>query len=211
MAMKKSKKAAISVNFEGVEAGGKAVPDGTYRAAVESVSMEESSGGNDYLKWTWKITEGAAKGAKVWDNTSLQPQALWRLKGLLESLGEDDLDGEFDLDPEKYIGEEAVLEITNEEYEGKQKPRVTAFMSNMPAKDDDEDEKKPAKKKAASKKVEEEEEADEGEFSKGQKVSFKDEKGKTQKGTVVSVDGDSITVDVKGEEWELDASDLEAL
>ena len=227
MAMKKSKRKGLSVNFEGVESGGKAVPDGHYPVTVESVELTESSEGNEYLKWVFKINAGPSKGAKIWDNTSLQPQALWRLKGLLEVLGEDDLDGDFELDTDKYVGEELALEITNEEYQGKEKPRVTGFLAELPkggkkGKEEENEEEeeteeeeaeeeeapaKPAKKKKAASKDDDD---DESELKKGSKVTFKDENGRKQSGKIVSVDGDTATVDVKGEDWELDISDLEA-
>ena len=122
-------KKGLSIDFSGVESGGgRAVDDGEYVAEVTSVTEEESEGGNPYLAWKWKITEnGDAKGATIYDNTSLLPQALWRLKGLLEVLGFDVPDSAMTLDLKSLIGKKATLEITNEEYRGKNKPRVTGF------------------------------------------------------------------------------------
>lgn len=203
-------KKGLTVDFSGVESGGgRAVDDGEYVAEVTSVSEEESESGNPYLAWKWKITEsGDAKGATIYDNTSLQPQALWRLKGLLEVLGFDVPDSAMTIDLKALVGKKATLEITNEEYRGKQKPRVTAFngasgaaaskatSSKAKAKDDDDEE--------------EEEEDDAPKFKAGQKVKFKDEDGSLQKGVFVSQDGDMATVKVDDDEWEVELDTLKA-
>ncbi len=203
-------KKGLTVDFSGVESGGgRAVDDGEYVAEVTSVSEEESESGNPYLAWKWKITEqGDAKGATIYDNTSLQPQALWRLKGLLEVLGFDVPDSAMTIDLKALVGKKATLEITNEEYRGKQKPRVTAFNGASSA----------AASKAASSKAkakddddeEEEEDDDAPKFKAGQKVKFKDEDGSLQKGVFVSQDGDMATVKVDDDEWEVELDTLKA-
>lgn len=230
MVTKRSKKSSsVSVSFKGVQAGGMSVPDGNYRAYPEEVTQEESDDGNPYLKWKWKIVGPKAKGALVWDNTSLQPQALWRLRGLLETLGHEiDEDDEMDLDLEELAGDgnEITLEITNEKYKGKDQPRITGFSTDGEAggEEEDDDDKKSSKK--SSKKDDDDDDDDDDDkkeksgkdervgkkpkFKEGSKVRFEDEKGKTHKGTVTEVDGDTIKVeDSKGEEWEIDADDLE--
>lgn len=205
-------KKGVTVDFSGVESGGgRAVDDGEYLAEVTSVSEEESSEGNPYLGWKWKIIEaGDAKGATIYDNTSLQPQALWRLKGLLEVLGFDIPDSAMTIDLKGLVGKKAKLEITNEEYRGKQKPRVTAFNGASEA----------AASKAKSKLKpgegdepddEDEDEDDSPKFKKGQKVSFKDEDGTRYKGVVVSVEGDTATVKVDDDEYEVETDQLKTL
>src|SRR5271170_3613659 len=107
MAMKKSgkKKSGVSIDFSGVESGGgRAIPDGNYTVEVTEVTEEESSEGNPYLKWIYKVATGSHKGARIYDNTSLQPQALWRLKTLLECFGEEVPDSSMDLDLEGLVG-----------------------------------------------------------------------------------------------------------
>lgn len=226
MAVKRSKgKKFIEIDFEGVEAGGKVVPDDVYDVEVADVTEEESGDGNPYLKWKFKITEGDCKGSVLFDNTSLQPQALWRLKGLLECLGEDVPDSVMKMDISEYIGTEMQVTVVNESYEGKERPKVSEYgpaggkrksskkaskAKEEPEDDDDDDaeeEKKPAKKKKASKADDD----DEPEFKKGQRVKFTDDEDKVQKGKIVSVDDDTATVDVAGEEWEIQVSDLTAL
>lgn len=273
MALKKKgskKRRTISVDMEGVESGGKIVPDGNYHAKIEEIEQKESKAENDMLVVKWRILAGKGKGGLVYDNISLTPQALWRLKGLMEALEIEVPDGSMDIDLDELLDQECTIQVTNENYEGKPRPKVTGYGSvgeedededddeeedervgkkppktgkKRPAKDEDEDEegddddeddeddddddedddeeeeseddeeeedekpargKKPAGKKPAGKKPK---------FKDGQKVSFKDEKGKTVRGVVLEVvDDDTVKVEDKaGNEWEIETSELTAL
>jgi hypothetical protein len=220
MASKKGgkKKGGISVDFSGVESGGgRAIPDGNYTLEVDDVTEEESGDGNAYLKFIYKVVDGALKGARVYDNVSLLPQALWRFKTLLECFQIEVPDSAMDIDLADLIGLSVDVEITNETYQGKQRPKVTGFLSaggesgatdgedtdndKDDEAEDDDDKKGDDKKKGAAKKTTSKNRV-------GASVKFKDDKGKTLTGTITAVDGDDVTVDVKGEEWELDADDL---
>lgn len=201
----------VRVDFSGVDtSSGREVPDGQYLLAVESVEEKESSEGNPYLAWTYKVAEGDVKGAKVWDNTSLQPQALWRLAKLLRCLGVDEIEGEMDLDLGSYIGRQVHAEILNETYQGKRKPRVTDFLSTEAgaeeeAEEEVEEEEEEVAKPVAKKKVAK---AAGPKLKVGSKVKFTDDEGDVQKGVLTEIDGDTAKIDVKGEEWEVDASEV---
>ena len=225
---KGGKSRTVSIDFEGVEAGGRACPDGTYEAEITSVTEEESSAGNDMLVAKWKILSGKGKGAVIWDNLSLTPQALWRLKGLLEALEIEVPDGTMDIEIEDLVGQTCTIEITNETYEGKQRPKVTGYGSPGEAEEKDEEEEKPKKRgaKSASKDEDDDDKDDDdndkdpparnkktgkAKFKEGSKVTFEDEDGKTVKASIVEIDGDTATVeDRNGDQFELDVSDLEA-
>lgn len=220
---KGGKSRTIEVDFEGVEAGGRACPDGTYEAEITSAAEEESSAGNAMIVAKWKITSGKGKGAVIWDNISLTPQALWRLKGLLEALEMEVPDGTMDLDLDELVGQTSTIEITNETYEGKQRPRITGYGSAGETEGEpEEEEEKPKKKgsKSTAKDEPEEEEdppvrnkksAGKTKFKEGSKVTFEDDDGKTVKASITEIDGDSCTVeDRNGDQYEIDLSDLEA-
>ena len=67
-----------------------AIPSGRYSAVVVDVEEKISdSSGHPYYSWTFEVTSGEFKGRKLWNNTSLQEQALWKLKETLEALGID--------------------------------------------------------------------------------------------------------------------------
>ena len=208
----------VRVDFSGVDtSGGIDIPDGSYKLAVESIEEKESQDGNPYLLWIYKVAEGPCKGGRVYDNTSLQPQALWRLAKLLRALGETDLDGVADLELGSYVGRTVDVEIVNETYQGKRKPRVTDFVVNATVEGDDdedhdadEDEEEneeeeaplPVTKKSVKKK------ASAPALRVGSKVQFDDDEGDTQKGVLTEIDGETAKIDVKGEDWEVELSEV---
>lgn len=68
--------------------------------------------------------------------------------------------------------------------------------------EDEEEDEKPQKGKKASK----------SKFKTGQKVSFEGEKGKTVRGVITEIDGETAKVEDKsGDDWEVDISDLTAV
>lgn len=219
--MAKLKKKVISVDMEGVESGGRKVPDGDYVAEIHECKLAESKEGNEMLKIQWKISGPSCKGAIVFDNVSLLPQALWRLKTLLECLGEDVPDGVLELDPSDLEGKEARLEITNEKYEGKDQPRITSYGSmedkgpdagdEAEAEPEAEAEEEEEPKKASAKKVTKpDERVGKSKFKLGQRVKFTDDEDKSHKGTIIELEDTTAKVeDAKGDEWEIEVSELE--
>ena len=186
------KRGGIAVDFSGVESGGRAIPDDDY--LLEVVSCEEKEGresGAIYLAWKYKVAEGPYKGATVYDNTSLSPQALWRLKRLLEAMGIQ-ADGKMSLDINSFKGKRVLAQIANETYNGKEKPRVVEFLFG---------EASAGGGSAASANP----------FKKGSRVRFQYE-GEDMIGVVSSVEGGkvivAVTIDGGAEEWELDAAEL---
>jgi len=174
----RSKKKGISIDFEGVESGGsRIIPDGTYQGIVHKCEAEESSSENQMLAFRWKISGGKYKGATVFDNCVLLPQSLWRLRSMLEACGLEVPDGAMDIDPDDLVDLECTLEITNEEYNGKDRPRITGFAPSAGEEEDEEEDeedeeddeeeeeapKKKARKPRGKKAVVEEEEDEEDE------------------------------------------------
>ena len=119
-------KNVISVDFTDVEAGGgMPTPDGYYVAEIMSAEKEVSSAGNDMITVRWKTHIGSG----VFDRFVLLPQSLWVLRTALECMGWDTPDGPFDFDIDDLIGSKCGLEIVNEEYEEKDQPRVTGYLT----------------------------------------------------------------------------------
>tara|TARA_R110002126_G_scaffold203064_5_gene350391 strand:+ start:1189 stop:1977 length:789 start_codon:yes stop_codon:yes gene_type:complete len=124
-------KASVSVDFTDVEAGGgMPTPDGYYMAECMSAEMEASQAGNDMIVVRWKTNIGST----VFDRFVLVPQALWVLRTALNCMGYDTPDGPFEFDPEDLVGNTLGLEIVNEEYEEKDQPRVTGYLTEEVAK-----------------------------------------------------------------------------
>lgn len=108
----------ISVDLSDVQSGG-LIPDGRYQAKI--IEAEEKKGkesGEPYLQLTWEITSEKCNGRNVrFDNYSLQPQALFRYRALLESLGIDIEDkGATDVDFDDLIKDEAecIIEVVGD-------------------------------------------------------------------------------------------------
>lgn len=137
--MAKKKKKGISINLSEVSTGGKTLPEGRYQVKVKEVEVKTSQSGNEFLAFTFEVVEGKHKKAKIFHNCSLQPQALFNLKTVLEALEYDIPDGLFDLDIEELIDLECILEGEHETYEGKKKFRVVDF-DTVGESDEDEDE-----------------------------------------------------------------------
>lgn len=127
-AAKANKKTSkISVDFTGVETR-ILLPEGVYNAKVQSVEMEQNDG-KPYLKWTFRTIDEDPKlnDKPLYNNTSLQPQSLWVLGSLLETLGVDRPDGAMDLDLDELVDLELGLVVEHEEYQGKQRAKVVDF------------------------------------------------------------------------------------
>lgn len=123
-------KRGINVDFTGVEAGGIVVPEDDYLVEVEDVEQKTSeTSGNDYLALTLKVADGDHKGKKLFHNCSLQPQALFNLRGVLEALGFEVPNGPMEFDPADMIGQQCGVTVAHETYEGKKKARPIDFFS----------------------------------------------------------------------------------
>jgi Protein of unknown function (DUF669) len=235
---RKSKGWSVDVDFEGVESGGFNLEDGTYAAEITKAESTESSEGNPMIVVSWVVTDGPKKGTKLnYDNISLLPQALWKLKALLEALGVEVPDSSLSVEESDLVGGECSIEVTNETYAGKERPKITGYVSSEDVPEGEEEDEKPAKsssKKKTAKKDEDEEgddddgedekvgkkpsetvkktsKKDEPEFEEGDRVKFRDDKDKLVKGKVVEIDGEMAKVeDASGDVWELEVSSLEA-
>lgn len=201
---KPKKKGMISVDFTDVEAGsggGKLLPEGSYQFEIKEIEErigEESKA--PYLSVTFEVAEdGEYQGTKAYDNVSLQPQSLWKLRGLLEAAGIETVDGPMDIDPDELVGLIVVGDIIHEEYKGKTKHRVNGYSiaeEAAPASG-------PKKKKAAA------DDDDKPTFKVKQSVAFREGK-KRIVGVVTKIDGDDVEVRVGKEEYEMKVDDLEA-
>lgn len=207
MATKKSSK-LIKVDFTGVEAsgGGRLLPEGPLQLEVEEVEQREGEdSGKPYLAFTFTVSEGDYEGTKAWDNMSLQPQSLWKLRGFMEAAGLETVDGEMDIDPDELIGLNVMADIVHEEYKGKQKHRVAGYsMLEDSGAGGELSSSKPSsgpKKKAAAK--------DTPDWKVKQKVAFQDGK-KRLEGVITKIEDDTITVRAGKDEYEMASDDLEA-
>lgn len=179
MARRKAKSSTLTVDFSNTESK---LKPGEYLATVEEVSVETSQSNTEYLKWKFKLDAGGI----AYYNTSLQPQALWNLRNLLEALGVEVPNSALDLDLEDMLGRELMVLIDEEEYEGRKRPKMTDFWpaedGGSKGKDDEDDdveeEEEEAPKKSSKKSRvvdDEDEEEEDDEPAPRKKSSKKDE------------------------------------
>ena len=139
----KAKKGALTVNFEGVEAGGggKHIKAGPYVAKKLPGTELKKGQKADFYLWKFEITSGKNEGWKNSFVTSLGEDSKWSLKGLLLAFGvsEKDLAGDYDLDPSDFDGEEVMIMVEDSLYNGRTVSSIVFVDSTNNAEDDDDD------------------------------------------------------------------------
>jgi len=210
---RRGKSNVITVDFTDVEAGGgMPTPDGYYVAEIMSAELEASQAGNDMVTVRWKTHIGST----VFDRFVLVPQSLWVLRTALNCMGYDTPDGPFDFDPDDLVGNKCGLEIVNEEYEEKDQPRVTGYLTEEVAEqyveeqggeipeDNGEEEEEEGEYEEEDEGEEEEEEAPPARKKKTKKKAAKKKaaKKKTRKSTALRPGARVTFEDEDGEEYQ---------
>ncbi len=132
--------AKIKVDFTNTTDGFNAVDKaGTYPVKVLSYEMKKSSAGKPYIKWEMEVTTGEFKGSKLWNNTSLQPQALFGLRDFLIACGLEVPKKTIKLDLDAVIGKKVAAIVKMKEYNGEDRPDVSGFKQLKTAKASDDD------------------------------------------------------------------------
>lgn len=179
MARRSTKKKTVTVDFTDVESGGGGVkiPEGSYRMKVVKVEEDESSAGNDMFKWTFQGVEGKAKGKTFYQYTTLNDEALWKLRSLLEALDVEVPDGPMDIDLDDMIDRELIGIVQDDTYQGKTSSKMMDFEPIDGDGEEEEEEEKPARRgKGKNKPAEEEEEEEEEKPARGSRRAGKSKK-----------------------------------
>jgi len=124
---------AIRIDLTGVSTGFEPIEAGYYPATIFSVEQKLSKASNKpMLVVQFSITAPPeAVGRRLYANYSLQPQALFKLKGMLEVLDMGmDLEGAVNLQPTDLMGLPCVLAVAIDETpDGKPVNRITRVLS----------------------------------------------------------------------------------
>lgn len=131
---------SVNVDLSGVETARKAIPEGTYEVVVNEATQKNSRDGNPMIAFEFEVTEGAHKGVKLYENCSLQPQALFKLKSVLLALGMDIPNKAFDLNLRDLVGLTCEVEVGHEVYEGKKRARILQYNDPEEVQDEDSEE-----------------------------------------------------------------------
>ena len=137
---RKSRESSVNIDLSGVEVSKKVIPEGTYLVVVNEAKMGKSKEDKPKVAFEFEVSEGPNKGFKLFENCSLQPQALFKLKSILMALGVDIPDGAFDLNLKDLVGLTCEVEVGHEVYEGKKRARILEFINPAESDKDDEDE-----------------------------------------------------------------------
>lgn len=130
---------SVNVDLSGVEVSRKAIPEGTYEVVVNEATQKNSRDGNPMIAFEFEVAEGAHKGAKLYENCSLQPQALFKLKSVLLALGMDIPNKAFDLNLRDLVGLTCEVEVGHEVYEGKKRARILQYNDPEDTQDENEE------------------------------------------------------------------------
>lgn len=228
----KSKRTTLRIpGMKDVEGKRPLAPEGEH--LVKVVGVEEREGQNaPYFAWEFEVVSGKAAGAKIWNNTSLAPQALWNLRGTLEALGVEIPDDDTDIELSDLVDLECMVTVEHEVYEGKKQARIVdvlpveakdedsdtprkASKAAKPAADDDEDEDdKPksrrAQRRAAARAAASEDDEDEAPRGKADKKKAKKKSGVTKE-EVMDMSQDELGDLIKEHELETDLEDYATL
>ncbi len=140
---KRTRTKDVVIDFDGVDPDGVVVPEGTYILVVDEATTEKGPKAK-YTKWKFKTEddEKVCNNKSVYENTSHSPDALFKLRGLLECLGVEVPDGPMALKYDDYVGLKCLGTIAHRIYEGKKQMQITGIepLSEMGDEDDDEDE-----------------------------------------------------------------------
>lgn len=213
---KKKSSQVVTVNLS--EAVGGNVPEGAYLMEVVEAEKTESQAGNDTISWKMKVADGPHSNKLLYYNTSLLPQALWNLRGLVEALGYEIEEGDMDLDLSSFVGDQFVGVVAHETYEGKKRPRIVDLL-HVDSEEGKEalevegepEEKKPTKKPAAKGKAkaepEEEDEKPSKPTKKGGKKKAEPEPEPIKEDDVMELDEDGLGELITEHELEVDLDD----
>lgn len=128
---------AFRVNLADTEVGEvEAKPNGWYHVAVTDCEVKEAgenakNPGSEYINYELTIQVGEYKNKKFWVNASLLPQALFTLKGMMQSSGKYTADqlnsGELEFEPDDLVGSHMMARNAQREYQNEMRDNIRSF------------------------------------------------------------------------------------
>lgn len=123
---KKDEEDDFEVDLDGVENNSQYyVPPGNYQGQLISLTKKQSSSGNPMWVWDFVVVEdGPAQGKELRVFTALTPAAMWKVAETIEALGLGETGGKVKFNKKEAIGKQCMLEVADDEYNGKTVSRV---------------------------------------------------------------------------------------
>lgn len=86
MVKSKKSKNVITVNWDEEEGGKFLRNPGEYIVKATLAEQDEDDEGKSFVKWTFQVVEGKAKGSTISTRTYITPKALWKFRELLQCM-----------------------------------------------------------------------------------------------------------------------------
>lgn len=117
----------INVKLDEVEGGFSLYPEDSYLVELQETSKIKKSktSGAPKISWISKILEGDFEGKLLSWDTSLQEQALWNLKSMLQEIDVKWDDDGFELEDCTY--QKLIVDVIVEDYEGNPRNYVRGY------------------------------------------------------------------------------------
>ena len=144
--MAKKIKIDFSTTEESSSWNTKQIPEGLHAAKVASVQETEAKDGTDMLLFGFRLKEPKYKTRNFPFYCKLQQNQLWKLRDLLVAAGETVPKRALNIDPNKIVGRDIVIEVEDDTYNGNVRSTVVGTYASSiledesPAEDEDEDE-----------------------------------------------------------------------
>jgi hypothetical protein len=134
----------IRVDMRNVGTGGARfrIEPGEYTLKCEEVTEEISKSSDEpMLSWIFRGIDGKAKGKTFYYHTSLQEQALWKLRETLLGLSIEVPEEIMDIDLDELEGLEGTAIVDDDEYQG----RISSKIQSFKVPEDEEPEERPSR------------------------------------------------------------------
>ena len=144
--MAKKIKIDFSTTEESSSWNTKQIPEGLHAAKVASVQETEAKDGTDMLLFGFRLKEPKYKTRNFPFYCKLQQNQLWKLRDLLVAAGETVPKRALNIDPNKIVGRDIVIEVEDDTYNGNVRSTVVGTYASSilddeaPADGEDEDE-----------------------------------------------------------------------
>lgn len=122
------------MNLDEIKEGFEKIPLGGYHCIVQSCTpsvpkdaeTDEDKKARQFLAWRFEIQEPEElKGRLLFLNTSLQPQARWKLKQVLAAIGEDVTATNYRPTPLNYVGRDCLVIVDGHRvWQGQEREQV---------------------------------------------------------------------------------------
>jgi len=98
-----------------------------YNCIVDQIEERKSAGGYPYLNWRFKIVDGKFKGRILFYMTSLQEQAMWKIKDICKALGVPVQPGVNRVNTDNLVGKPCICTVGHREYNDTMQEEITAI------------------------------------------------------------------------------------